>query len=121
MTTTKSTTDIDIKTLKGEKVTLMLINEMGFPVCRHIKIQKADIVSAKRYVGHMTDKKCLQLQYVMRGKRKSVATRYTENDLAIALGWQDVKTPDEFVSFDDGLIAGMTAQVENIVYTQQSR
>lgn len=83
MKTPKLTTNIDdIKSLEGQQVTLMLVNEMGFPVCRHIKVQKAEIVSAKRYT------------------------------LAIALGWQDVKMPDE-------LLPNMTAQVENTVYTQQ--
>ena len=119
MTTTQNpTTNIDIKTLEGQKVTLMLVNEMGFPVSRQITIKKADIVSAKRYVSDMTDKTCVQLEYVMKGKRKTVATRFVENDLAIAIRWQNVKIPNEFVSFDDELLPAMAAQVENIVYTQ---
>jgi hypothetical protein len=83
MITPEPETDIDIKILEGQKATLMIVNGMGFPICRHITVQKADIVPARRYQGHMTDKKCLQLQYVEKGKRKPVGTRYTEANLAV--------------------------------------
>lgn len=41
------TTD-KVKTLEGRKATLIIVNTMGIPVCRHITVQKAEIVPAKR-------------------------------------------------------------------------
>lgn len=114
--------DFDVRTLKGKKVTLILINTMGFPVCRHITVIAADIVSAKRYHGEITDKKCLELQYIEKGKRKPRGTRYTEASLAVALGWQDIKVPtnDGYIdAFDNGLLHEMVSQAKDVVYTQQ--
>lgn len=111
--------DFDVKTLEGQKVTLVLINTMGFPVCRHVTITTADIVSAKRYQGDMTSKMCLQLQYVEKGKRKPRGTRFTEADLAIALGWQQIEVPNEFTIFEEGLLDVMVRQAKDVVYTQQ--
>lgn len=119
MTTPEAQTNIDIKTLEGQKATLMLVNTMGFPIVRHITITKADIVAATRYQNHMTDKKCLELKYVEKGKRKLVGTRYTEADLAVALGWQNVEVPSDFVIFEESLLANMMAQVKDIIYSQQ--
>ena len=118
MTTLEPKTD-GIKSLEGQRATLMLVNTMGFPVCRQITIKKVEIVSAKRYQGHMTDKRCLQLQYVEKGKRNPHSTRYVEVDLAIATGWQEIQLPSEFVGFEEGLLAVMTSQAKDIVYTQQ--
>lgn len=114
--------DFDVRTLESKKVTLILINTMGFPVCRHITVIAADIVSAKRYHGEMTDKKCLELQYVEKGKRKPRSTRYTEADLTIALGWQDIRIPTNhgyIDAFDNGLLEEMVRQAKDVVYTQQ--
>lgn len=114
--------DFDVRTLRDEKVTLILINTIGFPVCRHITVIAADIVSAKRYHGEMTDKKCLELQYLEKGKRKPRSTRYTEADLAIALGWQNITVPtnDGYIdAFDTGLLSQMISQAKDVVYTQK--
>lgn len=116
-----TTANFDVKSLEGKKATLVLINSIGFPAVRKVTIQIADIVSAKRYQGDMTTKTCLQLQYVEKGKRKPIATRFTESDLAVVLGWHDIKTPTEFMSFDRTVFDGMLAQVstpESIVYKQ---
>ena len=110
----------NVKTLEGKKVTLSIVNTMCAPACRHITIISADIVSAKRYQGDMTSKMCLQLQYVEKGKRKLRGTRYTEADLAIALGWQQIEVPSNFVSFDNGLLDTMVRQAKDVVYTQQA-
>lgn len=114
--------DFDVRTLESKKVTLILINTMGFPVSRHVTVIAADIVSAKRYHGEMTDKKCLELQYIEKGKRKPKGTRYTEASLAVALGWQDIKVPTNngyIDAFDNGLLDSMVRQAKNVVYTQQ--
>lgn len=112
--------DFDVKALETQKVTLVLVNGMGVPVCRHVTIISADIVPAKRYQGDMTSKMCLQLQYVEKGKRKLKGTRYTEADLAVALGWQQIKVPNNFVSFDTALFDGMIRQAKDVVYFQQA-
>lgn len=114
--------DFDVRTLEGKKVTLILINAMGFPICRHITLIAADIVSAKRYHGEMTDKKCLELQYIEKGKRKPKGTRYTEASLAVALGWQEIKIPNNngyIDAFDNDLLEAMVRQAKDVVYTQQ--
>ena len=115
--------DFDVRTLESKKVTLIFINTMGFSVSRHITVIAADIVSAKRYYGEMTDKKCLELQYVEKGKRKPKGTRYTEASLAVALGWQDIKMPanDGYIdAFDNGLLDAMVRQAKDVVYIQQN-
>ncbi|MEG4149472.1 LPD29 domain-containing protein [Microcoleus sp. Pol12B5] len=117
---TQAQPDFDVKKLEAQKVTLVLINGMGVPVCRHVTVISADIVSAKRYQGDMTSKMCLQLEYVEKGKRKLRGTRYTEADLAVALGWQQIEVPSSFTSFDTGLLDGMVRQAKDVVYTQQS-
>jgi hypothetical protein len=114
--------DFDVRTLESKKVTLILINTMGVPVCRHITVIAADIVSAKRYYGEITDKKCLEIQYIEKGKRKPKGTRYTEASLAVALGWQDIKVPTNngyIDAFDNGLLDAMIRQAKDVVYTQQ--
>lgn len=93
---------------------------MGFPVCRHVTVISADIVSAKQCQGDMTNKMCLQLQYVEKGKRKLRGTRYTEADLVVALGWQQIEVPSSFTSFDTALFDGMIRQAKDVVYFQQA-
>jgi hypothetical protein len=112
--------DVDIKTIEGKKVTLLLVNTVGFPICRHITVQKANVVPAKRYQEHITDKKCLELQYIEKGKHKPTGTRYTEAELVIALGWQEIQTATNFTIFEDTLLSVMVTQAKDIVYTQRN-
>lgn len=120
ITTPQSQPEFNPKILEGKQVTLVLVNTMGCLVCRHITIKAAEIVSAKRYQGDITSKMCLQLQYVEKGKRKLRGNRYTEADLAIALGWQQIEVLNEFTSFDSGLLDGMVRQAKDVVYIQQA-
>ncbi len=119
ITTEPTQPNFDVRTLESKKVTLILINTMGFPVSRHITVIAADLVSAKRYQGDMTDKKCLELQYIKKGKRKPRSTRFTEADLAIALGWQQIEVPNEFTIFEEGMLDVMVCQAKDVVYTQR--
>jgi len=115
----QSQSDFDVKALEGQRVTLMLVNTIGCPVSRCVKIVEANIVSAERYQGHITNKKCLELKYIAKGCRKTIGTRFAEADLAIAMGWQHIETPNSFVGFNNGLLDGMIRQAKDVVYTQQ--
>lgn len=111
----------NVESFEGQ-ATLILINSMGMPICRQIKVQKAQLVDAARYQGEYTGgKKCLQLQYVEKGKRKPCAYRYPEADLALAKGWQEIGTPNEWTCFDSSEFQKMLKQLKNVVYIQQDK
>lgn len=101
------------------KATLILINSVGFPVCRHITVKKAEIKSTEY------QKKNLQLKYVEKGKRKITGTWYRENEMALAAGWQEIKgaingsESGEWDQFDDEAFEKMLNQLRDVIYTQK--
>jgi len=80
------------------KATLILINTMGFPIVRHVRILKALLHS------HELQRQTLQLQYIERRYRRPTGVHFADNEVAIAHGWQHVqgafnpliKTPGKF-------------------------
>ena len=108
---------------KGALLTMVLINSMGMPVYRHIKLDSFEIVSAERYQNDRGRGDCLLLRYIDKGKRKVVGFRYPETDLVIALGHQTVKgtisdNSGEFESFQAGKLGELASQLKNIVFSQ---
>lgn len=84
------------------KATMLLVNTMGWPVVRHVTVQRS-----------VVDGEQLVLQYVIKGKRKPVATRFSKgvSKLALYAGWHNVTEPNEFTIFEDGLLEGMKRRV----------
>ncbi|MBC7973040.1 MAG: hypothetical protein H7Z11_23445 [Verrucomicrobia bacterium] len=67
--------------------TLILINTMGFPIMRHVRVVKA----ATR--ANQDDRQTLVLVYVEKGKWRRTVSRLSINDGNLALGVVDKKEP----------------------------
>ena len=100
-----------------DKATLLLINQVGFPIARQIKVQRAEVNEGR-----------LTLQYVEKGKRSPVATRFDKDtELALYSGWHDVNGAinsdggGEWVQFDEGVFAGMCSQINQIPVFSQNK
>jgi len=64
---------------------LILINTMGLPIVRHVRILKALLHS------HELQRQTLQLQYIKRRYRRPTGVHFADNEVAIAHGWQTVR------------------------------
>lgn len=101
-----------------DKATLLLINQVGFPIARQIKVQRAEVNEGR-----------LTLQYVEKGKRSPIATRFDKDtELALYSGWHDVNgaintegTSGEWTQFDEGVFAGMCSQINQIPVFSQNK
>lgn len=100
------------------KATMVLVNTMGWPIVRHVHVQRS-VAEDSRTVGELSgavsDDVSLVLQYIPKGKRKPTATRLSKkagSQIAIYIGWHNVETPAEFTIFEDGLLAGMKSQID---------
>lgn len=110
--TTATTETTTIASFTG-KATIALINTMGVPVSRQITVSRA-----------FTDKDSVTLHYVIKGKRKTMGTRYG-GELAIAVGWQEVTGTmntagdGEWESFEEGAFDKMLSQLGDVIYIQR--
>lgn len=100
-----------------DKATLLLINQVGFPIARQIKVQRAEVNEGR-----------LTLQYVEKGKRSPVATRFDKDtELALYDGWHDVNgamnvdVSGQWTQFDEGVFAGMCSQINQIPVFSQNK
>lgn len=96
--------------LNLQKATMVLVNTLGWPVVRHVHVQRS-VVEDKRTSGGDVS---LVLQHVPKGKRKPVATKFSKSSgsqIAVYAGWHEVKEPSEFTIFEDGLLETMTSQI----------
>jgi hypothetical protein len=98
--------------------TLILINTMGFPIMRHIRVVKAEIRA------NQDDRSTLVLVYVEKGKRRRIGTHFAENPVAIARGWQPVQgafnaeAEGEWTTFEPTAFQAMRHQLTAVVYSQ---
>lgn len=103
--------------LKSEKATMVLINTMGFPIVRQIKVTKSVIDDQRKY-GNLTGLEygdiSLVIHYVEKGKRKPYGTRFRKSagaQIAIYCGWHEVTTPNEFTCFSNSAYDSLKAQI----------
>lgn len=98
--------------------TLILINTMGFPIMRHVRVVKAETRA------NQDDRQTLVLVYVEKGKRRRTGTHFAENQVAIARGWQPVQgafnaeAEDEWTTFESTAFQAMLNQLTDIIYSQ---
>jgi hypothetical protein len=107
----------EIETYTGQ-ATMVLINSLGFPIARLINLKKVKI-EQKLY----SNKKIISVWYTKKGKRKATGTKFTENDVAIAKGWQNVSGSfadgGEFTTFESGQFEAMLNQLKDVMYIQK--
>ncbi len=100
------------------KATLILINTMGFPISRHVRVIKAQT----RVDQH--DRKTLVLVYLEKGKRHRTGTRFADNPVAIAPGWQTVngafnaELEGDWTTFEPTAFKARLDQLTNVLYVQ---
>jgi len=98
--------------------TLILINTMGFPIMRHVRVVKAE-TRANKY-----DRQTLMLIYVEQGKRRRMNTHFAENPVAIAKGWQPVngtftaEVEGNWTTFEPTAFQAMLDQLTEVIYSQ---
>jgi len=89
------------------KATLILINTMGF-IVRHVRVLKANLHSNEY------QRQTLRLQYVERQQRKPTGVHFTDNEVAIAQGWQTVR--GVFNTFEQAVkAAGQQGELHSMV------
>lgn len=91
----------------GKQTTMVLINSVGFPVARQIKLH-----SIESRVGQYGDKSEI-VRYTEKGKRKVVGTLFNHRDAQVAIfaGWHTVTTPNIFEGFDSNVYQAMKDQI----------
>ena len=100
------------------KATLILINTMGFPIMRHVRVVKAETRA------NQDDRQTLVLLYVEKGKRQRTGTHFAENPVAIARGWQPVQgafnaaVEGAWTTFEPTAFQAMLHQLTDILYSQ---
>ncbi|PSB28858.1 hypothetical protein [Stenomitos frigidus] len=116
------------------KATLILLNTMGLPIVRHIRVLKAQL--------HSNEYQCqtLRLIYIERMYRKRIDVHFTDNEVAIAHGWQTVQgafntfeqtveaaaqqgevqavAETEWTAFEPTAFQAMLSQLTDILYIQ---
>jgi hypothetical protein len=102
----------------GIKATLVVQNQFGFIVQRHVRLIRYGLSKAASMdYGYNR----LSVQYVAKGKRKPVGYKFRR--VTIAKGWQDVpgcfNNPapgqTEFAGFDKSEYERLAGKLENIV------
>ena len=81
----------------NKKYTMVLENNLGIIVSRQIRINK--IEESK---GEYQQEKSLTIYYTVKGKRKMIGRKFTDNSLFIIDGWEDIQETNdaEMVCFD---------------------